>query len=282
MASSWNVLMERVASAGLSQREAQVVAAVARRTLGWRKTWDRISASQVAADTGISRRHISFLLPELERRQVLIRSEGVAGRAARLALNLEGPWLAVEPAPAEGQVVPLKPARVRGQVGTEPAREQGQVRKKPPAPVEGHEPAPAEGHTRGKGVKATGSKAATQAAVGDAIDAYRSTGGNIDGRSRGALARSVKALLAAGFHSATITAAAMELGRDGEFPAQSYLREKADEIRDAGGPCYWGKGCERAELTVAQLRKCTCTLCGEWAEAKEAEAGALTGAQAAS
>jgi hypothetical protein len=58
-----------------------------------------------------------------------------------------------------------------------------------------------------------------------------------------------------------ILAAAGELGRAREFPG--YLRQRAEALEAAGGPCSWD-GLDRSRLTPAQLSECVCSRCAEW------------------
>src|SRR5262249_54431483 len=151
----------------LSAREAQIIAAVARKTLGWRgrQAGDRLSASQLAALTGIARNHVTETLARLEARGVLTRRDGINGRAAVIALNLTGPWPDTAPVPT------------RGQVNLSRRKDRSPAAK--PVPPSGQEPVPVPGHTRGKGVKQPrGTHEKTL--VARAVDAYRAHGASLE------------------------------------------------------------------------------------------------------
>jgi phage replication O-like protein O len=97
--------MELIAKTPLTERETRVVAAIARKTLGWKgkSAGDRLAASQLAKLTGIGRSHVTETLALLEARGVITRRDGCNGRAATIALYLAGAW-SREPVPTQGQV----------------------------------------------------------------------------------------------------------------------------------------------------------------------------------
>jgi phage replication O-like protein O len=242
MPSDWNLLAETLARTRLSPKEAQVLAAVARKTLGYRKPHgDRISASQITGLTGIGRTHVTEALIRLEQRGLIDREQGSAGRAAWIRLTLHKPT--GKPVPAPGH------PNLSGRRDTHLSDTGGQ------------EPVPPPGHTKVEGVN----QREEPDPVRRAFDAYIGAGGSVLlERERGALARNTKAALTRGATLDQILAAARSLGRNREFPG--FLQQRIVEIRDAGGPCDWDS-LDRSALTTSQLRECGCARCAEWANA---------------
>lgn len=157
MPSNWNLLMERLAATGgMSSREVRVTVAIARKTLGFRKTRDLLSTSQLEKLTGIKRQHITETLPLLERRGVIVRTGGGAGRAATIELQLERPWVS-------GTCTPIRTG--------EPAPSRGQVETANLHPLEA-KPAPPSGHTREKEQELQGSTLLVQYQDAEDLSGY--------------------------------------------------------------------------------------------------------------
>jgi DNA-binding transcriptional ArsR family regulator len=71
-----------------------------------------------------------------------------------------------------------------------------------------------------------------------AFDAYLAAGGSLElGEWRGALARQATSLLRNGVDPVVVRAAAAALGRERAFPG--YLKQRAESLQAAGGPCTW-------------------------------------------
>jgi phage replication O-like protein O len=237
--------MEKLAVANVTGREAKVVAAVARKTFGFRKREDELAASQIAKLTGIGRSHVAEILAALEDRQIIVRTGGTAGRAAVISLNLATDW---EPVPSTGH---LNLSRTQDTSSLEPV------------PQTGTKPVPLKGHTRGKGVKHSRSTH-KKTAQNRIVDAYCGAGGNLELDSwRGSLLRQATEL-AKKHPEDLILAAAASLGREQEFPG--YLKQRVAELKENGGPCQWGT-LDRSRLTPDQLAECSCHHCQEWANA---------------
>jgi len=244
MPSNSNLFVELLARTPLSQRESRVMCALARKTLGYNKPeFDKISASQLAKLTGLTRPHVTETLRRLDEAKLISRMGGAPGRVAFLKINLE-------PVPASGHP-DLSPHRDTHL-----------------SPSPGQEPVPAPGHTRGKGVKQLALRAdenASKASLQDLTDAYVGAGGSLEHeRARGALKRQGSKLLPAGVDPDLLRAACRSLGREGAFPG--LLQQRVKELEADGGPCAWD-GFGRSQLTCAQLKECGCRRCGEWAEA---------------
>jgi phage replication O-like protein O len=250
--------MELMASTSLGEREAKVIPAIARKTLGYRgKTeGDRISASQLAKLTGIGRSHVAETLGRLDARRIIKRRDGINGRAAIVALNLDGGWLD-EPVPVQGQV---NLSRGEDRSAAEPV------------PGPGQKPVPLSGHTRGKGVKQPQPESETLPLQRLAFDAWTGAGGHrLLDRERGALARNVAQLERKDVDPHLILAAVKDLARKGDFPG--LLQQRVADLKAAGGPCTWHN--DRRGLTHSQLLECGCPACTQWAEAT-LTAGAAT------
>lgn len=71
-----NALVEALAASRLTQHQHQVVWAIVRKTYGWGKGKDRISGSQLAEITGLTREECSRTLSKLIEQKVVIREGG--------------------------------------------------------------------------------------------------------------------------------------------------------------------------------------------------------------
>jgi hypothetical protein len=101
----------------------------------------------------------------------------------------------------------------------------------------------------------------------DAFDAYLSAGGTLTlDKERGVLARAVTAADNAKIDRALILAACRDLGRTRDFPG--LLKQRIAELVARGGPCDY-EGLDRSRMTPAQLERCGCKRCIEWANALE-------------
>jgi phage replication O-like protein O len=69
-----NALFDAILAFPFSKREQSVVLAVLRKTYGYRKKTDRISASQIAGMTGISRGHVTSTISQLVARGVFTKT----------------------------------------------------------------------------------------------------------------------------------------------------------------------------------------------------------------
>ena len=70
-------------------RHLRVILAIARKTLGWGKAADRISASQLASLTGISRGNLANVLSDLVRWEIITSSGGGSGRVPILGIQTD-------------------------------------------------------------------------------------------------------------------------------------------------------------------------------------------------
>ena len=264
MSSRWNLLFDQIVCTKLTMRETQVVAAIARKTLGFygREDGDRISASQIAKLTGISRAHVAETLLLLESRAIITRRDGGKGRASVISLNLEAAWTS-------------KPVPKRVQVNLSRMEDRSASQ---PVPSRGQEPAPAPGHTIEKERK---TKRVTTPPAGEraldverirkrAAEIYLAAGGSLElDKSRSVLFGQISNLVKNGVSEDTLLAGVRQLGKAREFPG--YLKQRVQAIEEAGGPCVWD-GLNRNALTLRQLRGCDCALCDEWAQAKAGQA----------
>ena len=253
MPSNWNLLMNRMAANRLSGREASVLAAIARKTLGYSKPCDQLSASQIARTCGLSRSHVAELLCRLESRGAIIRTNVAVGRSATISLNLDSPW---EPVGRTGQV------DLSGERDTSA-----------PEPVgrKGTKPVGRKGHTRGKGV-IQNQNPAHKTFQNLLADSYLNSGGNLDlDEWRGSLFRQGTALRKEGVSEQEIFDAARSLAHDRAFPG--LLKQRVTELREQGGFCHWG-GLNRSRLTAEQLSECGCGRCLEWLAALTVESAA--------
>lgn len=251
MASDWNRLMDRLARLGLGEHEQRVLAAIARKTLGYRKQSDKLPISQLVDITGLDRRHVSRALEQLAARGLITRTGGTRGRgnAATITLILDP-----EKAPREA---------------TKKKRTTGHIQNALNVPLEMTEKSPPEAHSRGKGVKKNALRANDELRR-TAFEQYLAAGGNLLlVRERNALAGAIGRAVKAGHDHDLILDAVRDLGRNQEFPG--LLTQRITDFKTNGRPCTWA-GIGRLNLTVPQLTECGCPRCTERAQTLAAAA----------
>lgn len=248
MASDWNQLMEMLATTGLREHEQRVLAAIARKTLGYHKREDRLPISQLVEMTKLDRRHVSAALKQLEGRGLITRIGGSQGRGNAATITLH---VTPEKAPqhATKKTRPLthktNPVKVRqdDRKSRVTTRTQGVQGVRTPAPS-------ADNDFRRK-----------------AFETYLNAGGTLTlDRERNSLARSVNAAVQAGTPPETILAAVRDLGRKRDFPG--LLKQRIADFATNGTPCQW-EGIGRLRLTIHQLNECGCHRCNERAHTLE-------------
>lgn len=74
-----NELMEEISRLPLNGRQFRVLACVIRKTYGYQKNEDDMSASQISDMCGIARNHVTTILNELERMNVISKRKGAFG-----------------------------------------------------------------------------------------------------------------------------------------------------------------------------------------------------------
>lgn len=93
-----NELLEAILGFGFTQRQLLVLLTVVRKTYGYGKKEDDMSASQIAQLCNMHRPHVSTVLGELERMNVINKSSGRFGMI--IGINkLYGEWIGFEKAP---------------------------------------------------------------------------------------------------------------------------------------------------------------------------------------
>lgn len=250
MASDWNTLMETLAKTGLGEHEQRVLAAVARKTLGYRQRADRLPVSQIVELTGLDSRHVSRALAQLAGRGLIARTGGSKGHGNAATISII--------------VAPENPPQ---EAGKKPAP-QGTKTHAKKLPLGDHKTRLTR---RTQGVQ--GVKNSAQGADDDlrrkAFETYLAAGGSLTlDRERGALARSLKAAVLAGTEPELILAAVRDLGRKQEFPG--LLKQRLVEFAENGIPCRWA-GIGRLHLTSPQLLECGCRHCEARADKLRAE-----------
>jgi hypothetical protein len=252
-ASNWNAFLDRLLVEKLTVNEHRVALAVARLTLGYRKTGRHLGRKWIREEAGnMDGRSFARGLAGLVDKGLIHYQAGTVGRGNRgyYELALGSSEKAAPARPIEG-VEKAAPARPKAQIVK--GRSGGMKKAAPQRP------------RRGKGrVKPSPATPGLQSLVADAVTAYRSHGGSLDLENRRlALAGSVARLARDGYDKRTILAACSDLGRSNTFPGS--LKQRADEITTQGGPCLHHG--HRHGLTPTQLLECGCTRCTEWAEA---------------
>jgi phage replication O-like protein O len=74
-----NELFDAILRAGLPARELSVVMAIIRKTYGYNKKQDDISASQIGALCCLARNHVTTTLKKLEAKQIIHKRSGSYG-----------------------------------------------------------------------------------------------------------------------------------------------------------------------------------------------------------
>jgi phage replication O-like protein O len=148
-----NELLEAILGGGFSHREQSVILAVIRKTYGYAKKEDDISAAQIGAVCGLARQHVTSTLNALAVRNVITKRAGRFGMiigvqkdhrkwisAAQLKVLMAGADTIDSDSPESG----LVPNQDRSQIGTGGSPKSGQV----DSPKSGHtkENLPKENH----------------------------------------------------------------------------------------------------------------------------------------
>jgi phage replication O-like protein O len=261
MASRWNQMTDGLARTPLPQHPSRVLHAIMRKTLGWSKTADRISLSQLVDETGLNRRNVQAALDWLVRAKIIQReAEGPGKSSALITLNLD--WSTWDVPKARGDAT-SKGASMCAFPTTSKGASPRTLKARLDAP------------TRGKG-----KEQATEATLTDRVfEAYLTPAGAFPKPEyRRILAGQTKTLEREKVEPRFVIAAAAQLGKERGFTGD--LGRRAKEIADKGGVCMW-EGLRRSRLTVAQLEACSCLPCQSRAEKAPAEATSGTKQQAA-
>jgi phage replication O-like protein O len=91
-----NELFDAILSFGLTGRELSVVMAIIRKTYGYNKKQDDISASQIGALCGLARPHVTSTLKKLEAKQIIHKRIGSYGSVIGIQKDYSR-WLKEEP-----------------------------------------------------------------------------------------------------------------------------------------------------------------------------------------
>lgn len=105
-----NELLEALLNAKLTSRQWSVVMAISRKTYGFNKKEDDMSASQIGTICAMHRVHVTETLNQLERMNVILKRPGVYGCIVSIQKNYEL-WIAD---PKEKNSDPKKVSRVSG------------------------------------------------------------------------------------------------------------------------------------------------------------------------
>ncbi|WP_223996493.1 replication protein [Burkholderia gladioli] len=127
-----NELFEAVLGFGFSQRQLLVLLTVLRKTYGFGKKEDDMSASQISEVCKVGRQHVTTVLGELARMNVITKSPGRFGMVVGINKRY-GEWLPLERATKVG--VELAPSATEVESGSP---ESGQVSQTRTSPDKGH------------------------------------------------------------------------------------------------------------------------------------------------
>lgn len=121
-----NVLYEAIMLGGFSQRELLVMLAIMRKTYGFRKTVDDMSASQIGALCGVARQHVTTTLNVLASRNVITKRPGEFGMLIGIQKDVRK-WVSAARINAAGSPESgLVPNQDMSQIGTGGSPESGQ------------------------------------------------------------------------------------------------------------------------------------------------------------
>jgi phage replication O-like protein O len=145
-----NELFEAVLGFGFTQRQLLVLLTVLRKTYGYGKKEDDMSASQIAEICSVGRQHVTTVLGELARMNVITKAPGQFGMIVGVNKRY-GDWLPFERATKVGaELAPESDSPKSGQVsqiGTSP--ESGHVpNRETSSPKLGQVDSPKSGHTK--------------------------------------------------------------------------------------------------------------------------------------
>lgn len=146
-----NELLEAILGFGFSLREQSVVFAIIRKTYGYGRKTDDMSASQIGAICGVARQHVTTTLNALAARNVITKRQGEYGMIVGIQKD-HRKWVGAErlktqqAAPQGSPESGLVPNQDVSQIGTEGSPKSGQV----DSPESGHtkENLPKENHQK--------------------------------------------------------------------------------------------------------------------------------------
>lgn len=256
--SNWNLLLEQMLAADVTQTAYRVWLAIARWTQGYPGNKGYVGRDLLREAAGregkpLDARSFDRGVAELCEHGLLVVIPGKPGRGNRghYKLVLRRGEKAAAPRPFEA---------VEKVATQRPLAKGLNRRSQTPETVAAQRP------RRVRRVKNTGSTSETPSLVTRACDVYQGAGGSLKLTGvRGSLAGSVSALAKAGADKELILAGVKELARTKAFPG--YLKQIVETLRDSGGACVWNGA--RNSLSTFQLRECGCNLCVEWAEGLE-------------
>ena len=102
-----NALMEAVLAGGFAQRELLVLLTIMRKTYGFQKTEDDMSASQIGAMCKLARPHVTAVLNQLAQRNVITKRPGRFGSIVGIQKD-HRKWMSLD------QIAPASTDSVRG------------------------------------------------------------------------------------------------------------------------------------------------------------------------
>jgi hypothetical protein len=255
MGSDWNKLLDRLLAEKLTVAEYRLALAFARLLLGWRRFEAPLGQRLLRETSRLDGRTFERALAGLVERGLVDVATAAPRRRSTYTLNL----VPKVPAPQRADQAAVLPAPARAQGDGSSARSH-----------DGQLPALQRGRIgSGKGKTPAFSAGSTEPNQfrRDAFDAYLATGGTLTlERERATLARAVNSAAKAGTDQSLILAACRDLGRTGDLPG--LLKQRIAELAERGGACEY-EGLDRSRMTPAQLERCGCMQCTEWAKALE-------------
>jgi hypothetical protein len=248
--SMWNRWLEQKLAADLTMEASRLLDAVARETLGYHCTSRAVGRARLRDLSRLHGRSFDRARDELVREGLIGLDGGARGRGHRDTYTLV---LGSENAAVERHFQEAQKAAVE-----RPIRNPRKCRSNGPQNAALERPRIVK-----EGIE-EGRRWETLRPL--VFETYRANGGEPDVRSKGAvLGRAVKAEVSRGVPQSLLLAAVAKLAREDVWPAE--LRRVVAEFEANGGVCKW-EGIDRIQLTLAQLRACSCNQCAEWARAR--------------
>jgi phage replication O-like protein O len=140
-----NELFEAILGFGFSHREQSVVFAIIRKTYGYGKKTDDMSAAQIGAMCGLARQHVTTTLNALAARNVITKHQGTYGMIVGMQKDYRK-WIVTEQRKSQ-QAGPEQSGDGSPELGLVPKQDMSQIGTEG-SPNSGQVDSPGSGHTK--------------------------------------------------------------------------------------------------------------------------------------
>lgn len=141
-----NELLEAILGFGFSLREQSVVFAIIRKTYGYGRKTDDMSASQIGAICGVARQHVTTTLNALAARNVITKRQGEYGMIVGIQKD-HRKWVSASQLKIESAATSPQTLEGSPESGLVPNQDMSQNRTEG-SPNSGHVDSPESGHTK--------------------------------------------------------------------------------------------------------------------------------------